>query len=150
MTPPPLARFVVVSALSLALLALAGCGLQPSARVVEPVGPALAQSFEAPAAGGVIQVVAPVAVGTLEVRAADLAFDQQALAVAAPGNYLIRLVNNDDVPHEVAFDDGTRLAAGPGQEAAALVTIPAEGTAFVCVLPEHRAAGMVGQVLVDE
>lgn len=152
MTPRPLARLIATVSLAAALFALAGCGLQPSARVVEPVGPALSASLAHPIVPAPVAapLVAPVAVGSLEVRAANLAFEQRALAVAAPGTYRVRLVNRDAVPHEVVFDDGTRIAAAPGQSATALVAIPAEGSAFLCVVPAHREAGMVGQVTVGE
>jgi uncharacterized cupredoxin-like copper-binding protein len=152
MTPRPFARvFGFTATLLFGISALVGCGLQPSSRVVEPVGPALSAQLAPPAAVVVAApVAAPVAIGTLEVRAANIAFEQRSLTVAAPGFYEVRMVNNDAVPHEVAFDDGTRLAAGPGQTMTALVSIPSEGTAFVCVFPAHRDAGMVGQVSVTE
>jgi plastocyanin len=152
MTPRSIAQVVGLAAtLLLGASALVGCGLQPSSRVIEPVGPALS-ALSAPkvAAAAAAPLAEPVAAGTLEVRAANIAFEQRSLAVAAPGIYEVRIVNNDAVPHEVAFDDGTRLAAGPGQTATALVNIPSEGSAFVCVFPAHRDAGMVGQVSVTE
>ncbi len=150
MTPRPIAQVLGFAAtLLFGVSALVGCGLQPSSRVIEPVGPALS-AVSAPKVAVAAPLAAPAIAGTLEVRAANIAFEQRSLAVAAPGIYEVRIVNNDAVPHEVAFDDGTRLAAGPGQTATAMVSIPSEGTAFVCVFPAHRDAGMVGQVSVTE
>lgn len=155
MTPRPPSKLIgALVALAIGLLALSGCGLQPSSRVVEPVGPALSANLGLPIAVAPApalapaQALAPAVAGTLEVRVASLAFEQRAIAVAEPGSYRVRLVNNDAVPHEIVFDDGTRIAVAPGEAATALVAIPAEGATFLCALPAHRDAGMVGQVSV--
>lgn len=154
MTPHPLRSLcVIVAAIALGASSLAACGLQPSRRVLEPVGPSLSSSFslQARAAAPAPAIVAePVILGTLEVRAANLAFDERNLAVAAPGRYEVHLRNDDSVAHEVIFDDGTSIAAGPGEEVTAVVEIPVEGSTFLCAFPAHRDAGMVGQVSVTE
>lgn len=161
MTPRPLPRAagflsakLARGAIALALLALVGCGLQPSSRVVQPVGPSLSsnQTPARAAAPVLLAVPAPAEepIASFEVRAHDLSFDQQSIAVTAPGLYRVRLVNEDEVAHEIAFDDGARLSAGPGESVTALVRIPAAGSAFVCLIPAHRDAGMVGQVTVDQ
>lgn len=152
MTPRPLATVsarAIVIAVGLALLV--GCGLQPSRRLVEPVGPVLSGNIARPVAAVAVQEAAPapVALGTLDVRAANITFTERSLTVGEPGLYTIELLNADSVAHEVLFDDGTRLAAAPGEQVSALVTIPAAGSAFVCTFPAHRDAGMVGQILVE-
>jgi plastocyanin len=149
MTPRPRRRipsFIIAAALG--LITLTGCGLQPSARVVKPVGPALTPNQSPAHAVAPALIAAPVA--SLVVRADDLAFVQQTIAVAAPGLYRVHFVNQDDIAHEVAFDDGAHLTAGPGESATALVNIPAAGTSFVSVLAANRDAGMVGQITVTE
>ncbi len=155
MTPRHPSKLVgAMVALTMSLLILAGCGLQPSARLVKPVGPALSanigvQAAAAPTpASAPAQAVEPATVGTLEVRVSSLTFEQRALAVEAPGLYEVRLVNNDAMPHEIVFDDGTRITVAPGETGTALVEIPAEGATFLCADPAHREAGMVGQVSV--
>ncbi|HMQ31199.1 MAG TPA: hypothetical protein PKD53_10745 [Chloroflexaceae bacterium] len=155
MTPRPPTKLIgAVAALVIGLLALSGCGLQPSARVVEPVGPALSANLGLPVAVAPAlapaQALAPAVAGTLEVRVVSLAFERRALDVAAPGSYRVRLVNSDAVPHEILFDDGTRIAVAPGEVGTALVEIPAEGATFLCAIPAHRDAGMVGQVSVTK
>lgn len=154
MTPRPFASIGLrVAVLAIAISLLIGCGLQPSARLVEPVGPALSASLAQPdpaAETPALAQAAPLPLGALEVRAASLTFEQRSLAVAAPGLYTVRIVNNDALPHDIVFDDGTRLDVAPGEQASALVTIPAEGATFLCVVAGHRDAGMVGQVTVTE
>lgn len=150
MLTPHLFRRSIGLIITISLLILAGCGLQPSARVVEPVGPALSSNHAIVPAVAPAVVAAPAPVASFEVRAANLTFTEHAVVVAAPGHYRVRFVNQDEVAHEIVFDDGTRLPAAPGETASAIVDIPAAGAAFLCSNPAHRAAGMVGQVTVTE
>jgi nitrite reductase (NO-forming) len=71
------------------------------------------------------------------------------MSVAAPGRYTVRLVNDGVLPHDITFDDGTRIVANPGQSAEGELSIPEGGLGFICGIPGHEAAGMLGRVLVE-
>ncbi|NTU83051.1 MAG: hypothetical protein HGA45_27395 [Chloroflexales bacterium] len=151
MTPRACARIIgTVAGLALAISSLAACGLQPSTRVVTPAGHALSASLRGPRATTKAAPApsAPAVIGDLVVRAANLAFDQSQIVVASPGLYQVCFVNDDDLAHEIVFDDGTHLSAAPGASAVALVNIPAEGSAFLSAINAQRDIGMVGQVRV--
>jgi nitrite reductase (NO-forming) len=122
---------------------LAGCAGQSVPAGAGGVGVALPQ-MEAPAA-------APSAVlATIEVRAVDLAFEPMTIQVPEPGRYLIRLVNDGNLPHDIVFDDGTRIIANPGATAEGEVVFPEGGTGFICSIAGHKDAGMVGKVIVGD
>jgi nitrite reductase (NO-forming) len=142
------------------ILALAGCGLQPSARLVEPVGPTLAQALSsdytvaAPAKPAAVAAPAPAevtlpTVGTVVVYAVGLTFEPKISSIAVPGRYAVRLVNTDTMPHDITFPDGTRIYAEAGQTVEGVFTVGAAGVSFICDVPGHREAGMVGQISVD-
>jgi hypothetical protein len=65
------------------------------------------------------------------------------------GPYAVTLVNDGAIPHDITFDDGTTVYAEAGETATGEVTIPAEGMAFICSIPGHEEAGMIGQVFVS-
>jgi nitrite reductase (NO-forming) len=145
-----------VAALAFLLLALAGCGLQPSARVVKPVGPALSYALSAnydvtaPAAAAAA-APAPAAplLGALTFHAVGMSFEPRTMTLTTPGRYAVRLVNTDAIPHDITFPDGTRIYAEAGQVVEGEVLIGAAGVSFICDLPGHREAGMVGQMSVS-
>lgn len=142
----------------LAALTLAGCGLQPSDRLVQPVGPALSQALSAdytleptaPAAAAEIPA-APAAptLGIIKVYAVDLRFVPKITSISTPGRYTVRLINTDELPHDISLPDGTRIYAAAGQTAEADFTIGDAGVSFICAVPGHREAGMVGQISID-
>lgn len=151
---------VRIAALTLLILALAGCGLQPSDRLAEPVGPALSQALAtnytltpASETGAVpaaepAPVVAPT-LGVITVYAVDLTFEPKISSIERPGRYTVRLINTDELPHDITLPDGTRIYAEPGQTVEGEYTIGDAGVSFICAVPGHREAGMVGQVNVD-
>jgi nitrite reductase (NO-forming) len=69
--------------------------------------------------------------------------------VAAPGRYAVTLVNDGALPHDITFDDGTRIVANPGATATGEVSIPDGGTGFICAIAGHKEAGMVGRVQIE-
>jgi nitrite reductase (NO-forming) len=148
------------AALALLALTLAGCGLQPSDRLAKPVGPALSQALNndytlTPAgaqAAEPMSAPAPVAaptLGLITVYAVDLRFEPKISSIDRPGRYTVRLVNTDELPHDITLPDGTRLYAEPGRTAEGEFTIGQAGVSFICAVPGHREAGMVGQINVD-
>lgn len=89
----------------------------------------------------------PVA-GVLEFHAFEMGFTPATTEVAAAGRYTIKLVNDGVVAHDITFPDGTKLSAEKGETVMGEVDIPAEGLRFICSVPGHEAAGMVGNITV--
>lgn len=148
------------AALGILILTLAGCGLQPSDRLAKPVGPALSQALvqdytiaPAPAAAesaAGAPAPAPIpSLGVITVYAVDLSFVPKIASVERAGRYTVRLVNTDELPHDITLPDGTRISAEPGQTSEADFTIGEAGVSYICAVPGHREAGMVGQVSID-
>ncbi|HMQ33474.1 MAG TPA: multicopper oxidase domain-containing protein [Chloroflexaceae bacterium] len=109
--------------------------------VAAPVAAAPAAEQPAPAPAAVLD--------TLEFRGFEMGFEPAKVTVAKPGRYAVRLVNDGALPHDITFDDGTRIVANPGATAEGEVTIPEGGMGFICAIAGHKDAGMVGQVLVE-
>lgn len=145
-----------IAAASCVVLAVAGCGLQPSERVVEPVGPALAQALAADYALGAAPApaLAPEAAaqppsGAITLYVDGLHFVPRVAPVGEPGRYTVRLVNDGELGHDLLFPGGTRVRVGPAQTAETQLQIDASGLSFICAVPGHREAGMVGQISVE-
>jgi uncharacterized cupredoxin-like copper-binding protein len=88
--------------------------------------------------------------GTIEIHAFDLGFKPSNPTVAAPGQYSVTFVNDGGVLHDLSFADGTVIRAESGRQATGLVTIPAGGLGFICSVPGHADAGMLGTVTVHD
>jgi nitrite reductase (NO-forming) len=88
-------------------------------------------------------------VGELEFRAFELGFEPAIVTVPQAGRYLVRLVNDGAIFHDITFDDGTMIVANAGETGEGEVSIPEEGMAFICAVPGHGPAGMVGEVRVE-
>lgn len=116
----------------------------PAEPVAAPIEPVAAPAEPAAQTGS-----GPV-VGTLEFRAFDLGFKPSALNIDKPGRYAIKLINDGAMPHDIAFPDGTIIAAAAGQTASGEVDIPASGLNFICSIPGHAQAGMKGTITVGE
>jgi len=86
--------------------------------------------------------------GTIELDAIDIAFKPNTLTVAQAGRYEVKLTNSGSIIHDITFDDGTTIAAGPGETKTGVVDIPAGGIGFHCSIPGHKDAGMSGTVSV--
>jgi nitrite reductase (NO-forming) len=86
--------------------------------------------------------------GSIEVRGFDLGFDPATVEVPAPGVYQLTFQNDGAIFHDIVFDDGTILEADPGMTVDGEVAIPAGGQEFICSVPGHAQAGMVGRVVV--
>lgn len=125
----------------------------PVLRSARPDGIAVAApvAVAAPAAAPAAQA-APAdeaILGTLEFRSVDLAFEPAQVTVKEPGRYKVKLDNAGALPHDIAFEDGTKIFANPGQSAEGEVTIPEGGLGFICSIAGHEAAGMVGKVTIE-
>ncbi len=110
-----------------------------------PSGPG--SSAQAPAASDA--PVAPGAVlGTVEVDAFDLEFTPSQLTVDVPGRYTIALRNRDQIPHDITFPGGEQAVVNGAESATVDVDVPAGGLSFLCSVPGHEQAGMVGTLAV--
>lgn len=123
-------------ALLILSLSLVGCastqqdGIDPA----QAVGPTTAASKEV--------------LETLEIRAVDLAYEPNALAVAKPGRYVVKLLNTGQMPHNISFPDGATISAAAGTIAVGEVEVPQDGIGFICSVPGHFHAGMKGEIRV--
>ncbi len=96
---------------------------------------------------GTVKLEGPV-VDTLIVSSVDFGFTPNNFLVEKPGRYKIRLVNKGTILHDIAFADGTKVEAKAGETAEGEVMVPANGLSFICSIPGHKEAGMVGAISV--
>jgi plastocyanin len=89
-------------------------------------------------------------IGTITIHAFDLGFEPAMVHVDQPGTYTVEFVNDGGTFHDVTFADGTVIGAEGHESATGEVTIPAEGTTFICSVPGHADGGMRGEVMVSE
>ncbi|HXF73667.1 MAG TPA: cupredoxin domain-containing protein [Actinomycetota bacterium] len=85
----------------------------------------------------------------LEVTARDLAFSPAEPSVTAGETVNVVLRNEGAAFHDLAIPTlGFRLEAGPGETAAASLTVPTPGRyRFLCTVPGHAEAGMTGTLV---
>lgn len=100
----------------------------------------------APAASS---AVVGAVLGTIDLESFDLGFTPTDLTVDAPGRYTVALRNTGQIPHDITFPGGEIALAEAGQTAKVEVDIPAEGLSFICSIPGHEQAGMIGAVTVS-
>ena len=86
--------------------------------------------------------------GEITISAFDLGFEPAMVHVDGPGTYTVTFVNDGGTYHDVTFADGTVIGAEGHESATGEVTIPAEGTTFICSVPGHADGGMKGEVMV--
>lgn len=117
-------------------LSLAGCAStqRDGIDAAQAVGPTAAASKEV--------------LETLEIRAVDLAYQPNALTVAKPGRYVVKLLNTGQMPHDITFPDGAKISARAGAIAVGEVEVPRAGIGFICSMPGHFHAGMKGEIRV--
>jgi nitrite reductase (NO-forming) len=106
----------------------------------EPTGAPTATPVSPGQVGGTI--------GTIEFHSFDLGFEPAQPTVDAPGRYVVSLVNDGAIPHDITFADGTQLVAQAGETVSGEIDVPAEGIDFICSIPGHADAGMSGRVSV--
>jgi nitrite reductase (NO-forming) len=140
-----------------ALFVATGCAgsraawtIAPAARPGTAGGATTALAIAEPAtpAPGVTEAEDAV-VGEIEFHAFDLRFEPTSVTVDGPGRYLVTLVNEGAIIHDITFDDGTVLTAEAGQTVSGEVVVPAEGLGFICSIPGHAQAGMAGAISVS-
>ncbi len=95
-------------------------------------------SVSAVSAAGVLQPG-----DTVEFFASEFSFAPHEIT-AEPGTYTGVLVNQGEVDHDIHFDNGETVVAGPGESVEFDFTVPEEGVSFSCTISGHADAGMVG------
>ena len=104
-----------------------------------------------PAAAGGDGAAAAASVGDLspgavvEFHATEFSFSPMQLT-AAPGDYTGVLVNDGDIAHDIKIGDGDAVVAAPGETVEFSFTVPEGGVQFICSIPGHEDAGMVGTI----
>ena len=143
-------RLLLPIALLAAVALAAGCTGQKPTWTYPPDGPSAGPEVAA-ASGGPVATEAPngAIAGTLEIESFDMGFTPAALTVPAAGRYEVRLTNTGTIPHDVTFPGGETAVANAGETATVEVDVPAEGLAFLCSIPGHEQAGMVGTIAVE-
>jgi nitrite reductase (NO-forming) len=121
-------------------------------------GPAIGQPLATPKAQAIataipaVQQGAPVTgevLGTIEVTGIDIGFTPNYIDLKAPGRYTVKFINDGVILHDIAFPDGTKLTAKGGETVTGDVMIPATGVKFICSIPGHKEAGMVGTIAIN-
>ncbi|HSK53341.1 MAG TPA: multicopper oxidase domain-containing protein [Clostridia bacterium] len=87
--------------------------------------------------------------GTIEIESFDMGFRPSEITVPAAGRYEVALANTGSIPHDVTFPGGEQATADGGATATVEVDVPAEGLRFICSIPGHEQAGMVGTISVE-
>jgi nitrite reductase (NO-forming) len=86
---------------------------------------------------------------TVEFVANEFSFAPTEL-VAGPGTYDGVLVNEGTIEHDIAFDGGEPVVAAPGESVQFQFTVPEGGIGFICSIPGHADAGMVGSIATPD
>lgn len=151
-------RMLALFAMTVLLVGLAGCGQKPlkslntgGPAVVAPADPAARAAAPAGLVDALNSASAAVAEGvidTLEIRGFDMGFEPAEISVPQPGRYAVTLINDGFLPHDITFPDGVQIVAAAGETATGEVEIPAGGLSFICAVPGHADAGMVGKISV--
>ena len=139
-------RFAPVLILAAVLVAACAGGSGTASWTFAPGQPG--GSPAAPTSPGATPEPGGAILGTLEIESFDLGFTPAELTVDAPGRYAVALRNTGQIPHDIKFPGGEITVAEAGQTATVEVDIPAGGLTFICSIPGHEQAGMVGAVTV--
>jgi plastocyanin len=88
---------------------------------------------------------------TLEVGASEFAFRPVRVEIEAGEAVNLRLTNLGDLPHDLSIAElGFRLVANAGEAATGRLEVDQPGEyRFLCTVPGHAQAGMVGTLVVE-
>ena len=86
--------------------------------------------------------------GSLSVTASELRFEPSSLAASA-GAVSVTVTNRGQLPHTFTIDGLVNVEIQPGETKTATFQAAAGSYEFYCALSGHRAAGMVGTLVVS-
>ncbi len=89
-------------------------------------------------------------VGQITIEMRDMSYAPNTQDVPREGRYKLKVFNTSHVAHDIVFDNGVSLKAGPGASAETELVISNNGLAYRCSLPGHEQAGMVGMITVND
>ena len=81
----------------------------------------------------------------------DIDFDQDELVIPADTDVEVTFVNEGSLEHDWVVPDedvGTEIIGG-GEEETVTVNLPAGEYEYICTVPGHEEAGMVGTLIVE-
>jgi probable HAF family extracellular repeat protein len=80
----------------------------------------------------------------------DIYFEPRQVTIAANTDATVRLVNEGAAPHSFVIDElGISVSLAPGESADVVINAPPGEYQFVCDVPGHTEAGMVGVLVVE-
>jgi len=121
------------------MLAVGACGTDaPDAPGAVGAGTGASQAASAPAGA-----LSPG--DSVEFVATEFSFTPSQLE-AEPGSYSGTFVNDGTIEHDIRFDNGEAIVAGPGETVEFEFEVPEEGVRFWCSIPGHEDAGMTGMI----
>lgn len=88
---------------------------------------------------------------TIEVEASEFGFRPDRVEIRAGEAVNLRLTNTGNLPHDLSVPDlGFRLVANAGETATGRLEVDQPGEyQFLCTVPGHAQAGMVGTLVVQ-
>lgn len=129
----------------------AGAAPAEDAAPVEEATPAAeAPAEEAAQDTAPAEAAASAAAGPVEVASYDIYFDPNELTIPANTDVTFTLPNNGVTLHDFTIDAlGIAVTIEPGGTEEVVINAPAGEYEFYCSVPGHKAAGMVGTLIVS-
>jgi nitrite reductase (NO-forming) len=127
------------------VVAAAACGTDaPDA----PGAAGAAGAVGAGASASAAQTASPAALkagDSIEFVATEFSFTPSQLE-AESGSYSGTFVNDGTIEHDIKFDNGEAIVAGPGETVEFEFEVPEAGVRYWCSIPGHEDAGMSGMI----
>ncbi len=123
----------------------------PAAAAADEATPAVADEATPAADGATPEAAAgDAAMQEFTVVSRDIFFDPKELTIPADTEVLIHLPNEGAAPHNFVIEElGVRAEQAPGEEHEITLTAPAGTYDYICDIPGHKEAGMVGVLTVE-
>jgi glucose/arabinose dehydrogenase/plastocyanin len=117
--------------------------------------PAAAATPTAPVAGATPTVATPVAAGgapaaPVTIVAVDIAWDPRRMTIPANTDVTVSVPNNGVAVHTFVIEElGIDIEMAPGETKDVVINAPAGTYDYICDVPGHEEAGMVGTLTVE-
>lgn len=91
------------------------------------------------------------AVAAVQVRFVDIAFIPNELTIPADTDVMLQFINNGAAAHNFLIEEPEVFSGdlAPGATSEVVVNLPAGTYEFICSIPGHAQAGMVGTLTVE-